>query len=71
MKTGDYLLIYQDPVTKKKPEGTAQLLKKIREDDDFETWLVHFPEDDPGQKVERKILKNTELPRDYEFNDHS
>jgi len=45
MKKGDVVTIYKDPITKKKPEGEAWLVEKMREDFDQDFWLVRFTDD--------------------------
>lgn len=53
LRPGLVLMIYQDPVTKLKPEGKARLLELIQADDEMPRWLVRFEGDD--LPVERKI----------------
>jgi rubrerythrin len=54
LKPGDVVMIYEDPVTKAKPEGRAKLLKLIRtEEEDMQFWQVEFIEG--GEKVERWV----------------
>ena len=45
MKQGDIMVIYDDPITKQKPEGKAKLLKKIKSDFNQEYWKVEFLSD--------------------------
>lgn len=54
---GNIVTIYQKPFTEEDPEGKATLKNKIREDETFETWKVHFQGDDPSEVFERKILR--------------
>ena len=42
---GNVIIIYQDPTTELKPEGPAQLCKKILESGNLEYWQVRFLED--------------------------
>lgn len=48
MKKGDVVMIYQDPITQKKPEGKAKLLKlEIRDKSgEMEYWKVLFKNED-------------------------
>jgi hypothetical protein len=45
MKPGDKVIIYQRPITKEDPEGTATLVEQIGEDvgDGLTLWVVCFP----------------------------
>lgn len=36
------IMIYEDPLTCEKPEGNALLIKKIKEDRNFQYWRVRF-----------------------------
>lgn len=47
MKKGDIVTIYENPLTKEKPEGRAKLVKKICDDVDMEYWQVQFL---PGER---------------------
>jgi len=40
MKKGDVVTIYDDPITKQKPEGQARLLKKLHDNPGQEYWQV-------------------------------
>ena len=59
---GTVMMIYQDPITQKKPEGEAKLIK--REDDhhgparpgDCERWTVEFLSE-PGATYSRLIYR--------------
>lgn len=56
MKRGDTVTIYEDPITREKPEGQAVLLKRIDSaDSDMERWRVQF-KGDLEMVVERDIL---------------
>lgn len=56
--THSMVTIYQDPITKLKPEGKACLLHKIADlPDDLERWQVCFEGDD-GAVYERTIKIN-------------
>ncbi len=48
MKAGDLVTIYQDPITCKKEEGKAELIKChiSREHDQTEYWEVIFVDED-------------------------
>lgn len=35
-------MIYQDPITEKKPEGMAELIKQVGGDSEQELWEVRF-----------------------------
>jgi hypothetical protein len=58
MKTGDYVLIYRDPITKIVPEGKAILVEKLpgspHHVPDLEVWLVKM---DTGEEKIRYITK--------------
>jgi len=63
MVKGDIVMIYQDPVTRQKPEGEAVLFELISQDEDFERWGVVFVPtsglEDPDRTVyERNIAVN-------------
>lgn len=54
--SGDIVEIYEDPITQKKPEGQAILVRMKRYmPDHLEYWQVRFPSDDPGVTVCRII----------------
>lgn len=58
MKTGDIITIYEDPITEKKPEGKALLLRKMGEDPftirpRLSYWWVEFLHD--GLQTQRLI----------------
>ena len=56
MEKHDIVMIYTDPITKRKPEGKAILLNKVRELNahGLELWEVCF-EDDDGTVYEREV----------------
>ena len=56
MKKWQTIMIYEDPLTCEKPEGNAQLIRKIKEDKTFEYWEVSFV-GDPYGTCRRKIKK--------------
>ena len=60
MKKGDIVKIYEDPITKEKPEGQAKLINRISRSGNkvarFETWEVKFLSD--GYITERTIGDN-------------
>ena len=49
--------IYEDPITRLKPEGKAQLIELLREDtgDRLELWEVEFL-DEPGTTYTRTLV---------------
>ncbi len=47
-------MIYEDPITKQKPEGKALLISFISKVEDLEYWWVRFP-DDGTRQVQRSI----------------
>jgi hypothetical protein len=54
MKRGDVVTIYQDPITKQKPEGKAKLVKQISTaEGGLERWTVQFVSD--GFVCERNL----------------
>lgn len=57
MKTGQRVIIYEDPITKRHKEGEAVLKKKWRSGngDGYEYWFVRF---DSGHIVPRTIDTN-------------
>jgi uncharacterized protein with PIN domain len=60
MKKGDIVTIYKDPITRKKPEDKAELLKLLEaarhpNDLDLQRWSVKFVSD--GFVAERSILE--------------
>jgi hypothetical protein len=53
LKVHQQVMIYQDPITEKKPEGKATLLHKVMDlSDGLERWKVCFAGDD-GEVYER------------------
>jgi hypothetical protein len=55
LSPGQVVMIYEDPVSKKKPEGKAKLLKLIRSEEKFEDmqfWEVEFED---GTRTERWV----------------
>lgn len=60
---GDEVVVYHDPVTERKPEGIAELLKKYGEDGPYvsprlERWKVRFI--DTGEITSRFIKRKDE-----------
>ena len=51
------ITIYEDPITRLKPEGKAQLIELLREDtgDRLELWEVEFL-DEPGTTYTRTLV---------------
>lgn len=63
MKRGDVVTIYNDPITRKKVEGEARLVRQLSNtmsDDNLERWEVHFTGDSPGHYVERVIFNGVQ-----------
>lgn len=56
MKRGDIVQVYQDPLTREMPEGSAMLLKHLGDDAGCQIWKVRFVEDHPHQVCIRRIL---------------
>jgi hypothetical protein len=55
LKVHQQVMIYQDPITEKKPEGKATLLHKVMDlSDGLERWKVCFAGDD-GEVYERTV----------------
>ena len=58
MKKGDVVQIYEDPITKQKPEGQAELIKRLAYGENklpkIERWEVKFLHD--GYETERNII---------------
>ena len=46
MKRGDIVMIYDDPITKERPEGKARLMKRLNSSDpNMQQWQVRFLSD--------------------------
>lgn len=45
MESGQHIMIYEDPITCKKPEGEAKLLRKKWTKGELERWKVKFVAD--------------------------
>lgn len=60
MKQGDTVMIYHDPITKKKPEGKATLRSKVSEDISSEYWKVRFVADGffTNRWIEKEVTPN-------------
>lgn len=54
MKVRDIVMIYEDPLTCRKPEGKAKLLKLLKDDIELQFWRVCF---DNGETANRWIKK--------------
>ena len=63
MKRGDVVTIYEDPITRKKVEGKARLVRLLSAlpDDNLERWEVHFTGDSQGHYVERMIFMGRQV----------
>lgn len=44
LKHKDKVMIYEDPISRKKPEGEAELIVLMDENDDMQFWEVKFPD---------------------------
>lgn len=57
LKSGQVIMVYQDPLTENRPEGEAKLIRKLDENklDQTEYWDVLFVGDDPDQVCSRII----------------
>lgn len=53
MKRGDIVVIFEDPLTEKKIEGKARLIRLESKDHSTERWAVKFLDD--GMIVDRHI----------------
>ena len=42
MKSGDFVTVYEDPLTEKKLEGKAELVTLLKDEEDKQFWLVEF-----------------------------
>jgi hypothetical protein len=62
MKRGEVITIYKDPITRKKVEGEAKLVRRlnIMSDENLELWEVHFTGDSPGHYVERVVFTDSQ-----------
>lgn len=58
LKANDVVVIYEDPITRKREEGKARLDSELRPDegDGLSLWYVEF-EDEPGHLFTRCILE--------------
>jgi hypothetical protein len=54
LRIGDKVTIYEDPVTKEKPEGKATLRELYRRHGESTYWRVEF-DDAPGEFYERTV----------------
>ena len=57
---GTKVTVYEDPITKQKPEGQAEIIEHV-ETFDLDRYVVHFEGDEPGFHVVRTILDGDEL----------
>lgn len=55
LEKGQIVTIYEDPITQKKPEGKAKLIKRHHIVDNMEYWQVEFL-DEKGAYRNRHIL---------------
>jgi hypothetical protein len=53
LKPGSRVTVYQDPITKTKPEGVATLIRLLADDAPLQRWAVKFHSD--GFRAERCI----------------
>ncbi len=61
MKRGQKVTIYQDPITRQRPEGKAKLIGRVSEIGVYEghpvvRWQVEFA-DEPGVSYERTVVE--------------
>lgn len=59
MKKGDKVRIFEDPITRQKPEGMATLIKLEFVSDSVpraERWRVRFEGDEPNETYSRTIF---------------
>lgn len=54
LRIGDKVTVYEDPVTKEKPEGQATLRELYQRRGNYLVWRVEF-DDAPGEFYERTI----------------
>lgn len=60
MEKGETVVVYEDPITRKKAEGVARLIRLIDPDSGewdnrlFQRWYVEF-ENSPGETFDRQI----------------
>ncbi len=48
--------VYEDPITREKPEGFARLIRAIgRPEEGLQRYVVNFIEDGPDTTVERTV----------------
>jgi len=55
LKRGMVVTIYEDPVTRKRPEGKARLVRLVQPLHDGAIWHVQFLGDATGDEVRRII----------------
>jgi hypothetical protein len=56
LNQGDIVTVYQDPITKQKAEGPADLRRFVAADPDgLQRWMVHFVGDHAADGYERLI----------------
>lgn len=57
LKAGDWVTIFEDPITEQHPEGTAQLVEHILDvHGDAQAWKVRF-EGDPDDELYSRTIK--------------
>ncbi len=63
LQKGDRVIVYDDPLTKRRPEGTAFLVGRVNHftSEELQRWKVHFESDDEGVTVERFIAPPWEV----------
>lgn len=63
MLCGQRKIVYKDPITRKRPEGLVQLVRRLDVfPDKTELWRVHFISDPPDFYVTRTIAPSTVNP---------
>jgi len=61
LKIGQKVTVYEDPITKQKPEGQAEIIEHVESvDPGLDRYVVHFVGDPPGFHVMRLILDGDE-----------
>lgn len=74
MTKGDVVKIYQDPLTEKRLEGEARLIRYVGTSfgyagNKFERWMCSFVQDSPEDRpVERLIRVDTEYQKEVRRN---
>ena len=67
MKPGDVVMIYRDEITRKVPEGMAELVEQASVAGSMERWCVRFVPVGYRQKYVRRYILNEPMPAEMEM----